>query len=153
MTEIAVSPWSCNVCDGVFGAATIDKTARGVVRVRCSLRKVQQRTAVLIGRDDDDRVATSELLRKAYQARSRWAHGDELREQDSPDVAAVRDVVRRAFISWLAVTDGGVPPDILAGRCDTALLSQAAYAGLRAPTESLRVRVAGRGTPPPVLAS
>lgn len=114
-------------------------------------RKVAQRTAVLVGRDDEDRLRTAEVLRIAYTARSRWAHGDDLRPQDTPDVAGLRDIARRAFIAWLANTAEYNGRDDLRDHCDRALLSTAARAELVAPLDALRDRVARGGPTPTAL--
>lgn len=108
-------------------------------------RKVEQRAAVLVGSDDEARLRVAEETRRAYRARSSWAHGDDIRERDRPDIAALRDTVRRVLIAWVAITRAGTAPGEFGDACDRALLSATARDDLLRPVAELRARV---GRPP-----
>ncbi|WP_433180661.1 hypothetical protein [Actinoallomurus sp. CA-150999] len=62
-------------------------------------RKVQQRAAVLVGEDDDDRLRVRDVVGNGYSARSAYAHGDKDRESD---LVALRSVARRVMTNWAA---------------------------------------------------
>lgn len=104
-------------------------------------RKVEQRTAVLVGSDDGARLGVADETRRAYRARSSWAHGDDIRERDRPDIAALRDTVRRVLIAWVAITRAGTAPGEFGAACDRALLSAMARDDLLRPVADLRARV------------
>lgn len=84
-------------------------------------RKAAQRSAVLVGRDDDDRMRIYDFVRTAYGARSKFAHGDDASEIEIP---LLRDILRRCILARLVLGD---PPTSghrsLASLADEALLS------------------------------
>lgn len=84
-------------------------------------RKVSQRAAILAGKTDTQRLEIEQMVRDAYAARSKYAHGDTPRKE--VDLPRLRQVVRRCLLSRLVIGDpaaDGPLPDIT----DRALLSQ-----------------------------
>jgi hypothetical protein len=90
-------------------------------------RKVAQRTAVLAGRDDADRLAVYAVTRDAYNARSKYAHGVLPKGSAKTDLETLRDVVRRVLLSRLILghtpQTGPEEKKTLVQLCDEALLS------------------------------
>jgi hypothetical protein len=82
-------------------------------------RKTAQRAAVLIGQDDDERLATRELVRHAYAARSAYAHGG---SPKSVDLAVLRTVTRKIIVAW-TVLSADAPGRAVSTVLDDALLS------------------------------
>ncbi|MFI7296896.1 hypothetical protein [Streptomyces sp. NPDC050121] len=62
-------------------------------------RKMQQRAAVLVGADDDDRLQVRDTVRVGYAARSAYAHGG---KDKASDLQALRAVVCRVLVQWVA---------------------------------------------------
>jgi hypothetical protein len=83
-------------------------------------RKVSQRAAILIGEDDDDRLAVHASIRAAYAARSAFAHGSQ--GTKTVDDANLAKVVRLIARRWLALA-GSHPGPHMATLLDNALLS------------------------------
>lgn len=107
-------------------------------------RKVAQRAAVLIGTSAAQRLAVAQVVKMAYDARSRWAHGDELPEKRIPDLNALRSICQQTFLSWIAVTatcGAKNQRSVLSERCDEALLSPDALTFLRQPVVALEARI------------
>jgi hypothetical protein len=85
-------------------------------------RKVAQRAAVLIGADDDERLAIRRDITKAYSVRSKVAHGDTPPDALLTDLPQrLRDYLRRAFRDLIILG----PMFDVAEVCDDALLSGA----------------------------
>ncbi|MFF4733555.1 hypothetical protein ACFY3M_51945 [Streptomyces mirabilis] len=113
-------------------------------------RKVQQRAAVLVGADDDDRLRVRNTVGAGYAARSAYVHGDKEKESD---LQALRSVVCRVLAHWvvqaaqctqLSGRHGG--RDGLANLLDDALLSHRLHQEhIVGPRDAFR---AGGGTPP-----
>ncbi|MFJ4616260.1 hypothetical protein [Streptomyces griseus] len=61
-------------------------------------RKVQQRAAMLVGTDDDDRLQVRNTVGAGYAARSAYAHGAKDKESD---LHALRSVVCRVLTHWV----------------------------------------------------
>ncbi|MFH9888031.1 hypothetical protein ACH4OQ_38185 [Streptomyces luteogriseus] len=61
-------------------------------------RKVQQRAAVLVGEDDDDRLQVRNTVGAGYAARSAYVHGDKEKESD---LQALQRVVCRVLVHWV----------------------------------------------------
>ncbi|MET7965441.1 hypothetical protein [Micromonospora sp. NPDC005305] len=86
-------------------------------------RRVSQRTAVLIGRGDDERITVEKQVREAYSVRSKVAHGDTPSNTDLQDLAmTMRRITRRAFLRLITLG----PSFDVAANCDEALLSRRA---------------------------
>jgi hypothetical protein len=83
-------------------------------------RKVSQRAAVLAGNTDARRLEIERLVRGAYGARSKYAHGDT--PKDEIDLPALRRIVRRCLLARLAIGDP-TPAGALREVADQALLS------------------------------
>jgi hypothetical protein len=83
-------------------------------------RRVAQRTAVLVGKDDTDRLHINRLVRRGYQVRSTLAHGNIPDEDALDDLAKeLRDILRRAFTRRILLD----PALNIPQTCDQALLS------------------------------
>lgn len=82
-------------------------------------RKTAKRAAVLIGHDDDSRLATRNLITRAYGVRSDYAHGN---NPESVDLAALRAVIRKIIVAW-SVLAADSPARPLSAGLDDALLS------------------------------
>lgn len=104
-------------------------------------RTVAQRVAVLVGDTDDQRRSIWETVKKAYGARSDWAHGTDVKDSRAPDVGELRRLVGRLFMAWVAVT-AEVSPKQLAAECDAALLSDAHRERLREPILRMQTLIA-----------
>ncbi|MBO1418886.1 HEPN domain-containing protein [Streptomyces sp. FH025] len=67
-------------------------------------RKVQIRAATL-WRTDRTRQAVADTLKKAYAARSKYVHGDEIGEKDKDkvDLAVLRHVAFQTLLRWLII--------------------------------------------------
>jgi hypothetical protein len=63
-------------------------------------RKVTQRAAVLVGDDDSARLRYAALIRSAYTARSKYAHGD---EPHQVDLAELRMATCGVMLRWLVL--------------------------------------------------
>jgi hypothetical protein len=100
---------------------TIEALLRGADSDHDSIgRKVAQRAAVLVGRDDDDRLATRDLIRAAYGARSAFAHGSgKTKPVNLQALASTTQMVMRRWLA-LAAAHGAKR---LATLLDDALLS------------------------------
>lgn len=61
-------------------------------------RKVQQRAAMLVGADDDDRLQVRNTAGAGYAARSAYAHGAKDKQSD---LHTMRSVVRRVLTHWV----------------------------------------------------
>jgi transposase-like protein len=85
-------------------------------------RKVSQRAALLAGFNDAERLDIADVVRAAYGARSKYAHGDEPREITLP---ALRRIVRRCLLARLVLGDPTAGGQTLADLADEALLSHA----------------------------
>ncbi|GLW12026.1 hypothetical protein Misp01_71540 [Microtetraspora sp. NBRC 13810] len=84
-------------------------------------RRVTQRAAILVGHDDNDRLQTKELVRKAYAIRSIIAHGGNPGDDHATATLAseMRKILRKSIIRRIILG-----PDIdIAASCDNALLS------------------------------
>jgi len=113
-------------------------------------RKIQQRAAVLVGADDDDRLEVRNTVGAGYAARSAYAHGD---KEKVSDLQALRSVVCRVLVHWvvqavectlLSGRHGG--RDGLANVLDDALLSHRLHQEhIVGPRDAFR---ASGGTPP-----
>jgi hypothetical protein len=86
-------------------------------------RKVAQRTAVLAGGTDDDRLTVYTLAKDAYTARSQYAHGVQPKRAARVDLERLRDVVCRVILSRLILGHTPQPGKTLVQLCDEALLS------------------------------
>ncbi|MEU3645193.1 hypothetical protein AB0E59_17555 [Lentzea sp. NPDC034063] len=83
-------------------------------------RKAAQRAAVLIGKDDEDRLAILHHVEDAYKVRSKIAHGDEPNQDKlAKSATTMRPIIRRALIAAIVLND-----PMLATVCDEALLSR-----------------------------
>ena len=83
-------------------------------------RKVSQRAAVSAGEDDSQRLEIAGLVRNAYEARSKYAHGSTpKRELDLPEL---RKVVRRCLLIRIVIGDP-TGDEALHEVADKALLS------------------------------
>jgi Apea-like HEPN len=83
-------------------------------------RKVSQRAAVLAGEGDAQRLEIARLVRDAYDARSKYAHGSTpKRELDLP---RLRKVVRRCLLTRIVIGDP-IGDEELHEIADRALLS------------------------------
>ena len=83
-------------------------------------RRTAQRVAVLVGRDDNERLQINDAVHLAYKVRSRIVHGDDPNlEQLATALDNMRAIVRRAISR--AVILG--PSEDLNELCDQALLS------------------------------
>lgn len=96
-------------------------------------RKIAQRTAVAVGRDDDERLVIAKKIREVYAARSTVLHGGA--EPSASDVDALRGIVRRAILARLVHGDPPSGYDSLVQFFDHALLSSRALAALREPLQ------------------
>jgi hypothetical protein len=83
-------------------------------------RKTSQRAAILAGEDDAQRLATAEVIKAAYDARSTYAHGAEPPQVDLP---RLRSVVRACILTRLIVGDPVAEHGDLSKVADDALLS------------------------------
>ncbi|MFF5249103.1 hypothetical protein ACFY3V_32890 [Streptosporangium sp. NPDC000095] len=84
-------------------------------------RRVAQRTAVLVGHDDNGRLQAEKLVRKAYGVRSILAHGGNPSDNHATAALAseMRKVLRRSIMRRIILG-----PDIdITESCDSALLS------------------------------
>jgi len=70
---------------------------------------------------------------------------DDIKERDRPDIAALRDTVRRVLVAWVAITRAGTAPGEFGVACDRVLLSATAWEDLLRPVAELRARI---GRPP-----
>jgi hypothetical protein len=84
-------------------------------------RKVSQRAAILAGKDDAQRLEIERLVRGAYGARSKYAHGDPP-PRDEVNLPKLRRVVRRCLCARLVIGDP-TPDGALREVADQALLS------------------------------
>lgn len=66
-------------------------------------RRVAQRAAILAGDDDTERERIFEVVRNAYQVRSKYAHGDRLDNIDF--IPELRSLVRRCILRRLILGD------------------------------------------------
>jgi len=66
-------------------------------------RKISQRAAILAGTDDAHRLQIERLIRSAYDARSKYAHGDTPKKEI--DLPKLRRVVRDCVLARLVVGD------------------------------------------------
>lgn len=83
-------------------------------------RRTAQRTAVLVGRDDAERLEIYNRVDTAYKVRSAVAHGSEVKEaQLKPTLTHLRAIVRRALVRTI-VLGPQLDPDTV---FDEALLS------------------------------
>jgi transposase-like protein len=83
-------------------------------------RKVSQRAALLAGFNDTERLEFANVLRAAYDARSKYAHGAKPRKVALP---ALRRIVRRCLLARLILGDPTASGQTLADLTDDALLS------------------------------
>ena len=81
-------------------------------------RKVVQRAAIIAGVDDGDRIAVSDTVRAAYNARSAYAHGSEPKKIELPQL---RRVVRDCVLAFL-ILEGQEGGKDLGQLADSALL-------------------------------
>jgi hypothetical protein len=113
-------------------------------------RKMQQRAAVLVGADDDDRLQVRDTVRVGYAARSAYAHGG---KDKASDLQALRSVVCRVLVQWVAqaahcsrMSGRHSGRDGLVNLLDDALLSHGLHQEhIVGPREAFR---AAGGTPP-----
>ena len=82
-------------------------------------RKTAQRAAILVGHNDQDRLATHKLIKKAYNARSAYTH---LGNPNSVEPGALRTITRKIIVSWIILA-AEIPRNELAETLDNALLS------------------------------
>ncbi|MFG1995330.1 hypothetical protein ACGFJ7_35680 [Actinoplanes sp. NPDC048988] len=145
-----------NRAEVIFGyVAALEHLMTGAGEGHSDLgRKVAQRTAVLIGRSDEDRLQIRQAIADAYGIRSSVAHGDDPDERHLPTLprqlhAYLQQVLRDLII---------LGPDFAVDKsCDDALLSVAirekaitgpvgeAVAGLPASARWIRADVSIRG--------
>lgn len=90
-----------------------DKSRRGLTR------KTAKRAAVLIGHDDDSRLAVRNLITRAYEVRSDYAHGS---SPPSVDLTALRAIIRKIIVAWIVLAADS-PAGPLSAGLDDALLS------------------------------
>lgn len=64
-------------------------------------RTLAQRTAFLIGRDDEERSQIGELVKAAYASRSEFAHGSKVKQRD---LVAIEGIVVRTITAWIVAT-------------------------------------------------
>lgn len=103
-------------------------------------RKVSQRAAILAGKDDTQRVEIEQLVRDAYGARSRYAHGGDMPKQ-AIDLPKLRRVVRRCLLTRLIIGDP-TPEGTLREVTDRALLShEVLKRNIRQPFDEFTQRV------------
>lgn len=81
-------------------------------------RKVAQRSAVLVGHNDEARLQAHDIIRNAYRQRSAYAHGSEAKPVN---LAKVRRIVRRSLLARVVLGDSKQRP--LHALADEALLS------------------------------
>lgn len=85
-------------------------------------RRTAQRAAVLLGRDDAERVQINEVVSEAYGVRNKIAHGDEPNpEKLAYSVEHIRELIRWALLSVIALG----PEISISSICDLALLNHA----------------------------
>jgi hypothetical protein len=62
--------------------------------------QVSERTAIFIGKDSDDRIAIYDNVKKAYNVRSRYMHGDTLKDTDDLKTLSgqIDEILRRVYI-------------------------------------------------------
>ena len=104
-------------------------------------RKVSQRAAVLVGRDDDERLAVEQTVKSGYAARSAYAHGGKDR---NADLSLLGATTRRVITAWmaLAAVHGRDTERVL----DNALLSSATLReGVHEPLTRFRVTSSADG--------
>jgi hypothetical protein len=124
---------------------TADATFRYVASIEAALtgddhgdltRKVAQRAAILIGRNDEDRLDVYGQIRAAYAARSAYVHGS---RPKSVDLHKLETLTRRVLVHWPFVASKyrvNELPEVL----DRALLSRAALnEGVRRHIESVEI--------------
>lgn len=102
-------------------------------------RKVSQRAAILAGRNDAERLKFERMVREAYDARSKYAHGDTPKKE--VDLPRLRGIVRRCLVARIVLGDptGNAPLHAVA---DQALLSQDILERcIRQPVTDFRERV------------
>jgi hypothetical protein len=110
-------------------------------------RKVSQRAAVLLGADDDERVAVARTIATAYSVRSTVAHGSAVRKPDLEAlVPTLYDYLRRTLCRLIILGPDFDP----ATECDTALLSvQARDERIHEPVAEILAQVTGLHRPVP----
>jgi hypothetical protein len=94
-------------------------------------RRISQRAAVLVGRDDAERLSVAEEIKNVYNIRSRVVHGGA--EPTERDLETLRAVVRRAILGRLVHGEPPAGEDSLVAFCDHALLSTTVLTQLRDP--------------------
>jgi len=83
-------------------------------------RRTAQRAAVLVGKDDGDRLRTLRCVKDAYNVRSSIAHGSDPHPRKLTEAATqVRSILRRALVAAIVLGETELGP-----LCDEALLSQ-----------------------------
>ena len=98
-------------------------------------RKTAQRAVILTGSDDGDRLATRDLVAKAYAVRSSYAHGNSPKKVD---LAALRTLTRKVITAWIVLSDDS-PGQPLSETLDDALLSAQAFEeSVRRPLKEFR---------------
>ncbi|MDT0468736.1 HEPN domain-containing protein [Streptomyces gibsoniae] len=70
-----------------------------------STRKTSQRAASMWMRDED-RLATSKIIRRAYNRRSNYAHGTDQEDITTDELLDVRCTAFEVLLRWLVLTDG-----------------------------------------------
>jgi hypothetical protein len=102
-------------------------------------RKVSQRAALLAGFNDTQRLEFARVLRAAYDARSKYAHGAKPGKVSLPDL---RRIVRRCLLARLILGDPTASGKSLAELTDDALLSHADLEGqISQPFEKFRQQI------------
>jgi hypothetical protein len=92
-------------------------------------RKVQYRAAALFG-TGEERQRVAALVKRAYHARSRYVHGDEIKKTEEVDHEELRLIARQVILRFLVLAtsraDGVVPVgEVITNLLDNASLSQA----------------------------
>jgi hypothetical protein len=83
-------------------------------------RKVSQRAAILIGKNDNERLQTRDVIVTAYRARSSYAHGSN--PKNNVGLAELRTVIREIIVAWIVLA-ADFPGKTLSAALDSALLS------------------------------
>lgn len=64
-------------------------------------RTLAQRTAFLIGQDDQERSQIGELVKATYASRSEFAHGTKAKQRD---LMAIEGIVVRTITAWIVAS-------------------------------------------------
>lgn len=85
-------------------------------------RKVEYRAATLFD-SDDERIRVGKLVKSAYQARSKYVHGDEV--DPDLDLDALRETARQVLLRWLILASSGEDGPVESSQVVPSLLDRA----------------------------